>query len=342
MSEKALEPRDFGVALVGLGYWGKNLARVFNQLGVLCAVVDASAERRARFSEQYPEAASYASVDEVLGDPAVSAIAVATPPRTHAIIARRALRAGRDVYVEKPLCYELAEAETLRELSDRLGHRLMVGHLLRYHPAFVALEAIVTRGELGEVRYLETRRTNLGRVTTERSVLWNFAPHDLSLILSLAGNRTPDTVRCEGVGVVSGSACDAATLTLRFSEPKIVAQAYVGWLNPIKEARLSVAGTVGAAVFDDTRPWPEKLQRFDGHHPEEDPRVAIDNRTAPAWVAVPQGEPLLAEAEHFVTCCRHQRTPRTGADEGVRVMATLDAAQRSLGSGGAEVRLQAG
>ncbi|MEM1027254.1 MAG: Gfo/Idh/MocA family oxidoreductase [Planctomycetota bacterium] len=338
MKESFAEGSPVGVAQIGLGYWGKNLARVFHRLGVLQTGVDASPERRDSFCESYPVASVYQSLGAALEDASVTAVAIATPPHTHAALAEAALTSGRDVYVEKPLCHDLDEALRLRELVEQSGRKLMVGHLLRYHPAFEALGSSVADGAVGEVRYIETRRTNLGLIPTERNVVWNFAPHDLSLILALAGERLPDTVRCVGHACIPDSACDAATLTLRFFDPAIVAQAYVGWLNPIKEARLSVAGSDGAIVFDDTRPWGEKLRRFDGHRPDYDPRLGPAPRPEPAYVAVPEGEPLLAEASHFVECCRHRQTPRTDVGEGLRVVAVLDAAQRSLDAGGDEIR----
>lgn len=330
------------VALVGLGYWGQNLARVFHRLGVLRAGVDGSADRRAWFNEEYPDATAIQDWHAALDDPAVGALAVATPPHTHFEIASAALRSGRDVYVEKPLCHELSEAAALRGVAASSGRLLMVGHLLRYHAAFEALAELVRDGSLGELRHIETRRTNLGEIPTERNVVWNFAPHDLSLILALAGDRLPATVRCEGHALLPGSPCDAATLTLRFENPSLTAQAYVGWVQPIKEARLSAVGSEGAAVFDDTQPWPRKLQRFDGHRPDHDPRTGSADRPAPSFAELRESEPLLSEARHFVECCTTRRAARTDAEEACRVVAVLDAAQRSLETGGAEVRPVAG
>ncbi len=325
------------VGLVGLGYWGRNLARVFHELGALAAVCDADEAARQRIAERYPGLSATTDFGDLL-DAGVDAVVIASPPPTHAPLAQQSLEAGKDVYVEKPLCHDLAEAEALRTLAAERQRVLMTGHLLRYHPAFVALLHGIESNRLGPVRYLEARRQNLGKVYTERDVLWNFAPHDVSLVLAAAGHRLPITVAAQTHRVLSPAVADAATLTLRFTDPDASATIHASWVSVQKEARLTVLGESGSAAFDDTQDWPEKVCWYDGHNAVQDGRSGRAGLPEPAFEPLAEGEPLRAEAEHFLECCRTRATPRTGADEARRVIAVLDAARASAEQNGIPVR----
>ncbi len=327
------------VGLVGLGYWGRNLARVLDELGALGALCDTDADRRRAFAEAFPDAVVFDDPRAMIAEGELTAVAIATPPHTHAELATCALTTGMDAFVEKPLCHDADEAERLKHLAMSHNRVLMVGHLLRYHPMFIRLEKLIEDGTLGDVGHIETRRLNLGQIETERSVLWNFAPHDLSLVLAAAGHRLPDSVRAEGHRPLDGKRADAVTLTLRFTDPALSATVHVSWLSPVKESRLTVCGSTGSAVFDDTRPWDQKLCWFDGHNARRDGRLGRDGLPEPRMIDVPPGEPLRDELSHFLTCCRTRSVPRTGPDEAFRVVAVLDAAQRSLDREGEALRL---
>ncbi len=333
----ATPPRPRDLALIGAGQWGRNLARSFDTLGALAAVCDTSEAARAWAATRYPHVRVCADYTELLGDRRLAKLAIATPASQRFELIEAALEAGKDVYVEKPLCLRLDHARALVELAARLGRTLMVGHLLQYHPAAVELRALVTRGELGKILTITSNRLNLGRFRTEENALWSFAPHDVSLILALLGDRLPESVRCMGSAYLSRDVADSTLTVMRFAGGAM-AQINVSWLNPFKEQRLTIVGTSGMAVFDDTKAWPEKLTLYrdylswqQGHEP-----VPLQVEAEP--VVVPEGEPLLAECEHFLAACNERFTPLTDGREAVRVLSVLEMAQRSLESGGDAVR----
>lgn len=318
------------MAVVGCGYWGRNLVRTFAELDALAAVVDPDPSTAATLAEQYSVAAR--TLDEVLADPSVDAAVIAAPAKDHADLAVRALEAGKHVYVEKPLALDLADAARAVSTADRCGRTLMVGHLLQYHPAFLALRQMVTDGALGELRYLYSNRLNLGRFRREENILWSFAPHDLSMLLALVG-EPPSSVTAVGSTFLSEDVPDVTTTHLTFaSGPR--AHVFVSWLHPFKEQRLVVVGADAMAVFDDTAPWDSKLVVFE-HGVSWDGTTPVPVKGEPTPIPLEQAEPLKLECQHFLDCIADGTTPRTDGREGVRVLEVLDAAQRSLGSGGA-------
>lgn len=318
--------------MIGCGYWGKNLVRTFAQIGALAAVVDPDPPTAATLAEQHDTQSR--SLEEVLADPDVDAAAIAAPAKDHAELALTSLRAGKHTFVEKPLALDVAEAEqVVAEASDR-GLTLMVGHLLQYHPAFLALRQMVQDGVLGELRYVYSNRLNLGRIRREENILWSFAPHDLSMLLALVG-ESPDEVTAVGSTFLSDNVPDVTTTHMSFpSGPR--AHVFVSWLHPFKEQRLVVVGADAMAVFDDTAPWDSKLVVYE-HGVTWDGLTPVPVRGEPVQFPLDEDEPLRLECEHFLNCVATGETPRTDGDEGVRVLKVLDAAQRSLGSGGAPV-----
>ena len=326
------------VVLLGGGYWGKNLARNLDALASLYGICDQSVEQLQVFKQQYSHIKTYTDWNVVIADTQVEAIVIATPPETHFTIALAALTAGKDVYVEKPLCHSSAEAEQLHVAAAEYGRVLMVGHLLQYHAVLRRMRHMVEGGELGTVRYIEARRLNIGKIYTERNVLWNFAPHDLSLVLAMAGSRLPQTVSCQGHHHLDEKVADAATITLRFAGG-VTAHIQISWISPVKEASLMVYGSEGCAVFNDVRPWHEKLEHFPGHNAVTDGRQGRAVLPDPAFIDVEQGEPLKEEIAHFLACCGDRSEPLTGASEAVRVIAVLDAAQRSMDGHGMAIGL---
>lgn len=313
------------LAVIGCGYWGKNLVRNFAALGVLSAVHDQQAEAAAN-------AGAMADVpvmgwDGILEDGGIAAVAIATPAATHSELAIAALEAGKHVFVEKPLALLVPDAEQVVKVAQETGKRLMVGHLLRYHPAFVELEAIVRAGTLGELRYIYSNRLNFGRFRRVEDILWSFAPHDISMILSLVGDE-PDSVTAVSSSYLQEEIADVTTTHLAF--PKgVAAHVFVSWLHPFKEQKLVVVGDRAMAVFDDGEPWRTKLRIYD-HEVEWTGGVPEALKKSGRNVPVDEDEPLLRECRHFLHCIETGASPLTDGFEGIRVLKVLQRAQASM------------
>jgi UDP-2-acetamido-3-amino-2,3-dideoxy-glucuronate N-acetyltransferase len=333
-----LHPARRDLALIGAGQWGRNLARSFDALGALRAVCDTSAEARAVVAAQYPQLHVTASYAELLADPRVTKVAIATPASQRFELVEAALEAGKDVYVEKPLCLRLDHARALVELAESLGRTLMVGHLLQFHPLVIKLRELAAAGELGKILTITSNRLNLGRFRTEENALWSFAPHDVSVILSLLGDRLPESVRCVGSAYLSRDVADSTLTVMRFAGGAL-AQIYVSWLNPFKEQRLTIVGTSGMAVFDDTKPWSDKLVLYRNYLSWQRGHEPVPLKVEGESVSEVESEPLLGECQHFLSACQERLRPRTDGREAVRVLQVLDMAQRSLEAGGDAVEL---
>lgn len=324
------------IAVFGCGYWGKNLVRNFHKLGALEMVCDPAESGRATAKGIAPGIQVAETFEGALKNNAVGAIAIAAPAALHYKLVKAALQAGKDVFVEKPLCLDLREAEEVAELADKLGKVLMVGHLLQYHPCVQALHSLLAQGELGKLHYIISNRLNLGKIRTEENALWSFAPHDISVILSLAGSQLPEQVQCNGGEYLSHGVADTTLTAMRFAGG-IRAHVFVSWLNPFKEQKLTVVGSGGIAVFDDTRPWNEKLVIYRKYLTWANGQVPTPNKVQGEPVTVPESEPLQEECQHFIDCCANRRRPRTDGREGLRVLSVLQAAQNSLDKKGKPV-----
>lgn len=312
------------VSVIGCGYWGKNLVRNFSELGVLAAICDANQHLSKATAEQY-DVPSY-TLEQIL-ESDIEGIVIATPAVEHYAVARKALKAGKHVFVEKPLALKIEEAKQLCDLALETRRVLMVGHLLQYHPAFLKLKQIIAEGSLGRLQYIYSNRLNLGKFRSEENILWSFAPHDISMILGLAGGL-PKTVFAVGSCHLHPSIHDVTTTHLLF-ENGIQAHIFVSWLHPYKEQKLVVVGDRGMAVFDDGLAWDEKLQLYPhqvnwvGGFPKPEKAESVR-------IAVEISEPLKLECQHFLDCILSNGTARTDGFEGLRVLQVLDAAQRSL------------
>lgn len=315
------------VAVVGSGYWGKNLIRALHGLGVLEMVCDRDETLLAGFVERYPGLRACVAFSEALRDPSITAVAVATPAETHYAIAREALLAGKGLFVEKPLVLEESQAKELIALAEERGLTLMVGHLLRYHPAFVKLKALAATGELGKINYIYSHRLNLGKIRREENILWSFAPHDISMILSLAGEE-PENVFAVGGEYLHRKIVDVTTTHLDFPSG-LKAHVFVSWLHPFKEQKLVVVGDKKMAVFDDAKPWREKLVLYP-HEIRWENNIPAPARAEAETVVLDEAEPLLVECEHFLSCLTTGRAPRTDGHEALRVLKVLKSAQGSL------------
>jgi predicted dehydrogenase len=323
------------VGLVGCGYWGKNLARNLFQMGSLGWVCDPSPKVLEGVRAAYKGVRAARSLDELLKDKSVKAVAVAAPAEQHHALARRCLLLGKDVFVEKPLALRIPDAEELVELARQKGRVLMVGHILEYHPAIRKLEEFVASGELGEIHHIYSNRLNLGKVRTEENILWSFAPHDIAVILLLTG-AMPQWVTTSGQHYLQNDVADVTMSWLAFPG-KTRAHIFVSWLHPFKEQKLVVVGSRKMAVFDDVAKE-GKLRIYDKGIEWKDGRPVI-RQTSESTLFFPEMEPLREELKHFQDCVRNRRAPRTDGANGLRVLRVLDACQRSIQAGSQPVRL---
>lgn len=323
------------IAVVGGGYWGKNLVRNFHQIGSLGMVCDADAERLASFREQYGVKTTLSFLD-VLSDPSIKGIALATPAERHADMVREALLAGKDVFVEKPLALDSADGEALVKLAKEKNRVLMVGHLLHYHGAVKKIKELVESGELGRIQYIYSNRLNLGKIRREENILWSFAPHDVSVILSLAKGEIPESLACTGGAYLHNRIADVTVSTMNFPSG-IKAHIFVSWLHPFKEQKLVIVGDKKMVVFNDVEPK-DKLLLYP-HEIEWNQGMPVPVKAEAEVVAFERTEPLKDECQHFVDCIASRKTPITDGEEGLRVLQVLQSLQKSLDNGGKTVTL---
>lgn len=326
------------LAVVGCGAWGINHVRAASQLddAELAMVCDASSKARERALAVAPEARAVESAAEVFRDPSIDAVIIAAPAPSHAPLTLGAVEAGKHVLVEKPFVLDPRDGARIVEEAARRGRTLMVGHLLRYHPYFRRLEAMVKSGELGRPYYVYSERVNLGPVRADENALWSLAPHDVSMMCALMNER-PVEITAVGHGYLRPGVEDVVFATLRFADDTL-GKIHLSWLDPRKRRRLTVVGSDKLAVFDDMEPT-EKLRIYDAAGAVGlDPSVAAREGDVHAPV-IPMQEPLAAEQQQFIHCIVTQKTPETDGEEGMRVTRCLVAAHESLKNGGKPVRI---
>lgn len=322
------------LALVGAGRWGKNLARNFYQLGALHTICDSNESLLDSYQSNYPDVELTCNYNSLLKNSEIDRIAIAAPAVHHYALAKAALEHHKDVYVEKPLCLEVSQANELIALAEANKRILMVGHLLQYHPCILKIQSLVAQGDIGKILHIHSNRLNLGSIRTEENILWSFSPHDISVILSLCGDRLPHSISCTGKDYLTPGIPDTALVTMQFEQgPQ--AQIHVSWLHPYKEQKISIIGTEGMLLFDDLQSWDKKLTliRNPVNWTNGTPQA---NPLAPEPIEVIQAEPLQEECRHFLECCDLRSTPRTDGCEGHRVLQVLEAAQKSLSGDKAE------
>ena len=312
------------IAVVGCGHWGKNLVRNFSELGALTAICDPNAELAKHYADQY-EVNNF-SFAEIIKDPGIEGVILAVPAPLHASLAIEAMNAGKHVYVEKPLAMNQIEARQMIDTSKGQGVQLMVGHLLQYHPVFTAVRGLVASGDLGCLRYIYSNRLSFGKVRSEEDVIWSFAPHDISMILSLTGQE-PESVRTESASILQSNVADTATVHMAFKSG-LKAHIFVSWLHPYKEQKLVVIGDSAMAVFDDTQPWEQKLALYH-HNIDLTGEVPNLSKSDVQYIDVAQSEPLKNECQHFIDVVNGCLMPLTDGDEGLRVLNVLSAATLS-------------
>ena len=315
------------IAVVGCGYWGKNLVRNFSELGALRTVCDVSPALLAEAAAQYPDARMEPDFEKVLKDPEVKGVVVASPAALHHDLVLKAIQAGKDVFVEKPLALTVAEGQDMVDAAEEHDRILMVGHLLEYHPAIAKLKELVEKGVLGRIQYIYSNRLNLGKFRTEENILWSFAPHDISVILLMLGGEMPVEVSAHAGYYLRPDIADVTMTSLVFRDG-VRAHMFVSWLHPYKEQKLVVIGGRSMAVFDDTAKKDKLVlysQQIDWVSRKPVPRA---NKAEP--VEVPAEEPLRLECQDFLNSVATHQKPRVDGRKGLQVLQILAECQQSL------------
>ena len=309
------------IAVVGCGHWGKNLVRNFYELGVLASICDPNIDIAEQYAEQY--SVQNHSFPDIINNPNIKGVVLAVPAKHHAAMAIDAMKQGKHVFVEKPLAMNEAEAILMIETAKANKVQLMVGHLLQYHPVFKKVKDIVQRGEIGEINYIYSNRLSFGKIRTEEDVIWSFAPHDISMILSLA-NQEPEFITAHSTAMLQDNIADTATIHITFKSG-LKSHVSISWLHPHKEQKLVVTGKTAIIVFDDTKPWNEKLsiQRYEAEITQGSPMLKKGDLEL---IKVIEDEPLKKECQHFIDVVENNIKPLTNEYEGLKVLKVLTAA----------------
>jgi UDP-2-acetamido-3-amino-2,3-dideoxy-glucuronate N-acetyltransferase len=314
------------MGVIGLGYWGKNIFRNLYEMGVVHTACDLNPEVVAEYIKSFPGIRYTSDVGDILSEPGIRAVSIATPAVTHYDIAKKSLLAGKDVFVEKPLALKLEEGEDLAMVADMARRVLMVGHILQYHPAILKLKELIDSNKLGKVEYIYSNRLNIGKLRTEENILWSFAPHDISVILMLLGE---EPVRVSAFGNDSfGKGVYDTTITNLDFKSGVKGHIFVSWLHPYKDQKLIVVGSKAMAVFDDVSK--EKLFFYPHKIRWENGTVPVAYKAAHKVVPIKKGEPLRLELEHFMHCVKNRKKPKTDASEGMGVLKVLESAEKAL------------
>ena len=321
------------VAVIGCGYWGKNLVRNFTALGALQMVCDATVAGRSTASELAPAATIVADMADVFAATAIDGVVIATPAETHYTVVRTALESGKDVFVEKPLALTFEQGAQLVRLAQEQNRMLMVGHVLEYHPAITKLRTLIEEGVLGKLQYIYSNRLNLGKIRTEENILWSFAPHDIAVILRLMGGLPFQVVACGG-SYIQPNIADVTITNLLFNNG-VRAHIYVSWLHPFKEQRLVVIGSHKMASFDDVA---KQLVLYDQRVDVKE-HGPIPVKGEGEIVPFATDEPLQLECQAFLDAIRTRQAPLTDGESGLDALKVLQAAQRSLVMNGEPVTL---
>lgn len=331
------------VGLIGVGAWGRNLARNFATMPdcELVIVSDSDAARKKLVAEIAPAARFVTNPEEVFADSSIQAVIISTPPATHFELGKKAIMAGKDLFVEKPLVLDVGEGEELVRVAEERKRILMVGHIMVYHPAVLRLKEYIDKGEFGEVYYLYASRVNLGKVRDIENALWSFAPHDISMVLFFLG-KLPVQVTATGQAYLQPGIEDVCFLTMHF-DTRQMAHIHVSWLDPHKDRKVTIVGSKKMAVFDDSASS-EKIWIYD-----KGVNTHADYTTYGEYLALRSGdilipkvelkEPLRLECQHFIDCVRTRRPPRSDGKNGLEVLRILEAANRSLKAGGVPQRV---
>jgi predicted dehydrogenase len=317
------------IGVAGLGYWGPNLARNFAAIAELAWLCDESEGALERVGAAHPSARRTRSLDDLLADPALDAVVLATPVPTHAALAERVLDAGKHCFVEKPLATTVADAERAVAAAERSGRTLMVGHLLEYHPGVAKLKEIAAAGELGDIHYVYSHRLNLGKLRADENALWSLGAHDVSVLLHLL-DEAPTEVEARGESYMRSGIEDVVFCFMRFASGR-AAHMHLSWLDPHKERTFTVVGSKRMATFDDMA-LERKVTVYDkGFDEDASGYGEYITRSGDIWSPrIANREPLRLECEHFVEAIERGCAPRSDGASGLRVVRVLEALQASL------------
>jgi UDP-2-acetamido-3-amino-2,3-dideoxy-glucuronate N-acetyltransferase len=330
------------LGLIGGGYWGKNLIREFNNVGILNVICDINEESLKKYNLEYPNIKTTTQWNDVLTNNEINSVCIALPAEMHYKFAKEALESNKDVYVEKPITLNINEAHELVEIAKNKNKILMVGHLLHYHPAIEKIKEIINSNQLGKVKNIVANRLNLGIFRTQENVLWSFAPHDISVILSLCENKLPNWVQCNGNDCLTKNVHDITNSILKFDNDNIYVNINVNWLNPYKEQKLSIVCEKGMILFDDMEKegklklyknyinWSDNLNPLPNANKVEPEIVKLDLSSSP----------LYKECLHFKECCENRKNPITTGEEGVRVLTVLNKLTESLNNNGSKIKIE--
>ncbi len=315
------------IGLIGAGNWGKNHLRNLHKLGVLNCVMETAAGVASQLKEEYPDLEFVGKLDDLLGRKEIKGVVIAAPAELHYELTKKALLAGKDVLVEKPLALNVSEGEELVALAADHNRILMVGHILQYHSAVIKLKELIDNGELGRIRYIYSNRLNIGKLRTEENVLWSFAPHDISLIIMLMDGEGPVKVQAHGGSYLSSGIYDTTLTTLEFKNG-VKGHVFVSWLHPFKEQKLVVVGSEKMVVFDDISK--EKLFIYPHKIKWEKGKIPVAKKEDYVTVDLELKQPLEEELKHFIHCIEIRSIPKTDGQEGLTVLRVLEEAQKKL------------
>ncbi len=307
------------IAVIGCGVWGRNIVRNFYNLGVLEIVCDIDEENLKKVTEQYPGVKVTRDFHEIINNPEITAVAVVTPSHTHYKMVHAMLDAGKHVYVEKPISTVAQEAEDLTQVAHEKGLVLMVGHLLLYHPAVNRLKMLIEEGALGDIIYAQSDRLNVNFFKNDRSVMWDLAPHDVSMMSYVTGKDPVRVISAVGCSSEQNDIMDITHLTIEF-EGGMVGQISDSWITPRKHVQLLVRGTKATAILDDTVPE-NKLVIYDNFKKDNSQNINLD------YLEI---EPLKLECQHFISCCESGKKARSDGDNGFMVTTILEQAEKVM------------
>ena len=307
------------IAVIGMGMWGKNIVRNFYNLNVLDTVCDLDDESLKSVREQFPGVKVTKDFHDIINNHSITAVAVVTPSHTHFKMVKAMLEAGKNVYVEKPISTVAEEAKILTELADEKGLVLMVGHLLLYHPAVNRLKMLIEEGVLGELVYAQSDRLNVNYHKNDRSVMWDLAPHDVSMIAYATGKDPVKVISAVGCSSDKNDIMDITHVTIEF-EDGMIGHISDSWITPQKHVTLLVRGTKATAIFDDTLP-DHKLKVYDNFIPANTQDYPVD------YIEI---EPLKLECQHFVHCCESGQKARSDGENGFKVISILEEAEKIM------------
>jgi len=312
------------IAVVGCGYWGKNLVRNFSELGALHSVSDVNTETAKNYANQFR--VKNLIFDKIINDENIEGVVLAVPAKLHASMAIDAMNKGKHVFVEKPLALNEMDAKLMIETAKQNNVQLMVGHLLHYHPIFKEIKKIINEGKIGKLEYIQSSRLSFGKFRSDEDIIWSFAPHDISMILALA-NEKPKIVKFNSKSIIKKNHADIANIYMKFSSG-LKSNISVSWINPNKEVKLVITGSSAMLVFDDTKSWEEKLSLC-SYHTKRTENIIDINKSSLKFIDVPEEEPLKNECKHFIKVVEKNLKPSTDGYEGLNVINILETCSNS-------------